>query len=63
MTKLQQLNEWISDNAVALNFPTFRRQVEVSGGNLHWLRKVLKNTDAPAWVKELAALDIKELTK
>ena len=63
MTKLHQLNQWLAQNAERLEFPSFRRQVEPSGANLSWLRKALKHIDAPAEIKALASLEIKELVK
>lgn len=63
MTKLQQLNQWLAQNSERLNFPSFRRQIDASGGNLSWLRKALKHIEAPAEIKALASLEIKELVK
>ncbi len=63
MSKLQQLNDWLAAESDRYAFPIFRRKIETSGANLSWLRKALKKIDAPAEIKELAALEIKELVK
>ena len=63
MSKLDQLNAWLAKEADAHDFPSFRRKIDTSGANLSWLRKALKKIDAPAEIKALAALEIKELVK
>lgn len=63
MTRLDQLNKYLSENRGRLGLQPYHAHVDRSGSNLCWLRKACKKWDVPDDVRALINTSIETLLK
>lgn len=61
MTRLDELNAYLSSHKERLALPDFRSHIDRSGSNLAWFRKMQKKMDLSDRARELIGMQMKEL--